>query len=171
MLISGAADAQALAFTWTHIHITTHIRTLISGAAATRAIANPYTYIWAHVYNANLRGCGYSGAGFSIDTYIYIHIYLYANLGGCGYSGVGRAPHTCIHIYIVCMLIWGAAATRALASPCTYICSHIYSSCMLLSGAAAFLSAIYTYMYTCLNCLYAHLGGCGYSDAGLFIDT
>ena len=49
---------------------------LISGASAIQALASPYAYICIHIYNANLKGCGYSGVAFP-RTHIYIPVHIF----------------------------------------------------------------------------------------------
>ena len=97
---------------------------------------------------------------------LYIYAHLYANLRGCGYSGAGKSIYTyMLHIYTPCMLISGAAATRALAFTCTHIHITRYI-CMLNSGAATTRVLASPYTYICVHFDNAILGGCGYLGAG-----
>ena len=101
---------------------------LISGAAATRALAIQSIHICTYTYLcfvSNLGGCGHPDAGKSLHILTRIH-----------------AAYT--HVSTLCMLISRAAAARALASPGIYIYIHM----------------------TYTHCVYANLGGCGYSCAG-----
>ena len=126
------------------------------------AAGTPALALWLHV-------C------IEICICICMCIWLYicsANLDGRGCPGTGNVfAYTYPHIHLSVMLIWGAAATPALAL-------HIHISLMRVweaggySSAGTLLTCTDPHMYIC-TCMIietyicsANLGGRGYSGAG-----